>query len=66
VPHQLNLLDRAAPQPEVWDQLNDAQRTTVIDTMARLIGKAIVPTTRTTNAIAATTATVPPQEATRG
>ena len=45
MPHQLNLLDRPAPQPDVWDRLNDAQRTTVIDTMARVIGKAVVPTT---------------------
>jgi hypothetical protein len=44
VPHQLNWLDRPAPQPDVWDRLNDAQRTTVIDTMARVIGKAVVPT----------------------
>jgi hypothetical protein len=48
VAHQLNLLDRPAPQPDVWDRLNDAQRTTVIDTMARVIGKAVVPTTETT------------------
>lgn len=48
MPHQLNLLDRPAPQPDVWDRLNDAQRTTVIDTMARVIGKAVVPTTKTT------------------
>jgi len=46
VPHQLNLLDRPAPQPDVWDRLNDEQRTTVIDTMARVIGKAVVPTTK--------------------
>jgi hypothetical protein len=46
VPHQLNLLDRRpAPQPDVWERLNDEQRTTVIDTMARVIGKAVVPTT---------------------
>ena len=32
MPHQLNLLDRPAPQPDVWDRLNDAQRTIVIDT----------------------------------
>jgi hypothetical protein len=47
VPQQLNLLDRPAPQPNVWDRLNGEQRTTVIDTMARVIGKAVV---RTTNA----------------
>ena len=48
MPHQLNFLDRPAPQPDVWDRLNDEQRTTVIDTMARVIGKAVVPTTKTT------------------
>jgi hypothetical protein len=42
------LLDRPAPQPDVWERLNDEQRTTVIDTMARVIGKAVVPTTNTT------------------
>jgi len=46
VPHQLNLLDRPAPQPDVWDRLNDAQRTTVIDTVARVIRKAVVPTAK--------------------
>ena len=45
MPHQLNWLDRPAPPPDVWDRLNDAQRTTVIDTMARIIRKAVVPTT---------------------
>jgi hypothetical protein len=45
VPDQLNLLDRSAPQPDVWNRLNDEQRTIVIDTMARVIGKAVVPTT---------------------
>ena len=48
MPHQLNLLDRPAPPPDVWDRLNDAQRTTVIDTVARVIGKAVVPTPKTT------------------
>jgi hypothetical protein len=48
VPHQLNWLDRSAPPPDVWDRLNDAQRTTVIDTVARVIGKAVVPTPKTT------------------
>ena len=47
MPHQLNLLDRPAPQPDVWEQLNDEQPTTVIDTMARVIGKAVVPRTNT-------------------
>jgi hypothetical protein len=44
------LLDRPTPSPDVWDRLDDAQRTTVIDTMARVIGKAVVPTTKTPNA----------------
>ena len=48
MPHQLNGLDRPAPRPDVWERLNDEQRTTVIDTMARVIGKAVVPTTHTT------------------
>ena len=40
MPHQLNLLDgRPAPQPDVWDRLNDDQRTTVIDTIARVISR---------------------------
>jgi len=47
VPHQLNWLDRPAPPPDVWDRLNDAQRTTVIDTVARVIGKAVVPMPKT-------------------
>ena len=49
MPHQLNWLDRPAPQSDVWDRLNDAQRTTVIDTMARVIGKAVLPTPKTTS-----------------
>ena len=49
MPHQLNLLDgRPAPQPDVWDRLNDDQRTTVIDTIARVISKAVVPTPNST------------------
>jgi hypothetical protein len=48
VPQQLNLLDDPAPESRVWERLNDEQRTTVIDTMARVIGKAAVPTTNTT------------------
>jgi hypothetical protein len=48
VPQQLNLLDRPAPEPRVWERLNDEQRTTVIDTMARVIGTAAVPPTNTT------------------
>lgn len=46
MPHQLNWLDRPAPPPDVWDRLNDVQRTTVIDIMARVIGKAVVPTAK--------------------
>jgi hypothetical protein len=43
------LLNRPAPHSDVWDRLNDEQRTTVIDTMARVIGKAVVvPTTNAT------------------
>jgi hypothetical protein len=48
VPHQLSLLDGPAPEPLVWERLTDEQRATVIDTMARLIGKATAPTTTTT------------------
>ena len=48
VPQQLNFLDRPAPEPRVWERLNDEQRATVIDTMARVIRKAAVPTTNTT------------------
>jgi hypothetical protein len=48
VPHQLNLLDRPALQSDIWGRLNDEQRSTVIDTMARVIGKAVVPTTNAT------------------
>jgi hypothetical protein len=47
VPHQLSFLDGPAPDPPVWEHLNDEQRTTVIDTMARVIRKAVVPTTTT-------------------
>jgi hypothetical protein len=50
VPHQLKLLDRHAPRPDVWERLNDEQRTTVIDTMARVIGKAVAPRPNTTTA----------------
>ncbi len=53
MPHQLNFLDGPAPDSPVWEQLIDEQRTTVIDTMARVIRKAAVPTT---------TATTDPQE----
>ena len=48
VPQQLNLLDRPAPEPHVWERLNEEQRTTVIDTMARVIRKAAVPLTKVT------------------
>ena len=43
VPQQLNLLDGPAPEPRVWERLNEEQRTTVIDTMARVIRKAAAP-----------------------
>lgn len=48
MPQQLNFLDRPAPEPAVWERLNDEQRTTVIDTIARVIGKAALPTSNTT------------------
>ena len=48
MPQQLNFLDRPAPEPHVWERLNDEQRTTVIDTMARVIRKAAVPLTKVT------------------
>jgi len=48
VPQQLNLLNRPALEPGIWERLNDEQRATVIDTIARVIGKAAVPTTNTT------------------
>ena len=48
MPQQLNLLDGPAPEPHVWERLNEEQRTTVIDTMARVIGKAVVPMTDVT------------------
>ena len=48
MPQQLSFLDRPAPEPHVWERLNDEERTTVIDTMARVIRKAAVPTPNTT------------------
>jgi hypothetical protein len=48
VPQQLNLLDDPSPDSQVWRQLTAEQRTTVIDTMARIIRKAVVPATATT------------------
>ena len=48
MPQQLNFLDRPAPEPHVWERLNEEQRTTVIDTMARVIRKAAVPLTKVT------------------
>ena len=48
MPQQLNFLDGPAPAPHVWERLNEEQRTTVIDTMARVIRKAAVPMTNVT------------------
>ena len=48
MPQQLNFLDRPAPERHVWERLNEEQRTTVIDTMARVIRKAAVPLTKVT------------------
>ena len=48
MPQQLNFLDGPAPEPHVWERLNEEQRTTVIDTMARVIRKAAVPMTNVT------------------
>ena len=49
MPQQLNLLDDPSPDSQVWQHLTAEQRTTVIDTMARIIHKAVVaPTTPTT------------------
>jgi hypothetical protein len=50
VPHQLNLLDDPVPDPQVWDQLTAEQRITVVDTIARVIRKAVVPRTATSTA----------------
>jgi hypothetical protein len=50
VPQQLNLLGDPIPDPLVWDQLTTEQRITVIDTMARIIRKAVVPPAATTTA----------------
>ncbi len=49
MPQQLNLLDGPAPESPVWERLNQEQRTTVIDTMARVIRKAAVPMTNVTS-----------------
>ena len=54
MPHQLNLLDDPIPDLQVWRQLTAGQRTTVIDTMARIIRKAVVSPPVTT--------TVPPEK----
>jgi hypothetical protein len=48
VPQQLNFLDPPTLEPAVWERLNEQQRTTVIDTMARVIRKAAVPMTDVT------------------
>jgi hypothetical protein len=41
-PQQLSLLDRELCTPGVWDQVDDARRSLVIDALAQLIAKAIV------------------------
>jgi hypothetical protein len=51
VPQQLNFLDGPVPEPQVWKQLTDEHRTSVIDTMARIIRKAVVPPINTTTAL---------------
>jgi len=48
VSQQLNLLEDPIPDSQVWQQLTAKQRTTVIDTMARIIRKAVVPPPATT------------------
>jgi hypothetical protein len=40
VPQQLDLLDPSAPDPLVWDRVDDERRAVVIDLIARLISKA--------------------------
>ena len=50
MPQQLNLLEDPIPDPQVWDQLTPEQRITVIDTMARIIRKAVVPPAATPTA----------------
>jgi hypothetical protein len=45
VPQQLNLLEDPSPDSQVWQQLTPEQRSTAIDTMARIIRKAVVPPT---------------------
>jgi hypothetical protein len=49
VPHQLNLWEGPAPESSLWEGLNEEQRTTVIDTMARVIRKAAVAMTHGTD-----------------
>jgi hypothetical protein len=41
VPQQLSLLDRLAADPGVWARVDDEHRTLVIETLARLIAKAV-------------------------
>jgi hypothetical protein len=48
VPQQLNFLDRPAPKAQLWERLNEEQRATVIDIIARVIGKAVRPAKDTT------------------
>lgn len=50
MPHQLHLLADPVPDPQVWDQLTPEQRITVVDSIARIIRKAVMPPTATPTA----------------
>jgi hypothetical protein len=50
-PQQLNLLDDPSPDSQVWQQLTAEQRSTVIETIARIIRKAVMPPTATTTVL---------------
>ena len=41
-PQQLSLLDREPRAPGVWDRVDDAHRSLVIEALAQLIAKAVV------------------------
>lgn len=49
MPQQLSLLESPAPESPVWEGLNEEQRTTVIDTMARVMRKAAAAMTHVTD-----------------